>query len=454
MASIKDKITPHFSSPETPFPFVVGLLLPVVVDQFFMVGFNVLNTAMISSSGKEAISAVNMVGSLNYFLMQIFVAVGLGGTVLIAQTLGDKKFKEVGRQVLSTLVGAVGVAVMITVVGLIFRKQILSLLFGQADPLVLQNANVYFASLLAIYPIQAIVDGTTGSLRGFGKTKESLKITLVMYSVFIAMNVLFLNQLHMGVPGLTYSLVISRLVGALMAVLMLRANAIDLRVNFKDVLTLKLAEIKRIIKIAIPFATESMAFNGGKILVQMIVVSFGTDMMTAFAIATNWTLLSEVVPTALGTSLVPIVGRNIGAGRLDDAKRLAKSFTRAGIVAFIVIDGLLLLGFPLGMKLFSPEPKIYQSIFQVYVIFVITHIIAWSHSFVLPQALRAGGDGKFTTLISMLSMWIYRVGGSFLVGYVLGFGIRGIALVMGTEWMIRGLIFRYRFHSGKWVHRL
>lgn len=60
---------------------------------------------MISSSGEAAISAVNMVGSINVFLIQIFVAVGLGGTVLIAQYFGRGEHQMLGKVVNGTVFG-------------------------------------------------------------------------------------------------------------------------------------------------------------------------------------------------------------------------------------------------------------------------------------------------------------------------------------------------------------
>ena len=75
----------------------LSILLPVIIDQFFLVSFNFMNTAMISSSGAAAISAVNMVGSINIFLVQVFVAIGLGGTVLISRTHGGGDHRQLGR---------------------------------------------------------------------------------------------------------------------------------------------------------------------------------------------------------------------------------------------------------------------------------------------------------------------------------------------------------------------
>ena len=83
------------------------------------------------------------------------------------------------------------------------------------------------------------------------------------------------------------------------------------------------------------------------------------------------------------------------------------------------------------------------------------HILVWSFSFILPSTLRAAGDGKFTTIVSLITMWLFRVLGGYIVGIKLGFGLPGIAIIMVLEWAVRGFIFLWRFRGKKWHnHRL
>lgn len=72
----------HFSGESIDYRQIIALFLPVLVDQAFVVGLNLVNTAMISSSGLAAISAVNMIDSLNIFLISVFIAVSTGARSL------------------------------------------------------------------------------------------------------------------------------------------------------------------------------------------------------------------------------------------------------------------------------------------------------------------------------------------------------------------------------------
>lgn len=450
MNNLSAKLVERFSGEEVPFRFIVSLVIPVIIDQFFLVSFNFINTAMISSSGPQAVSAVNLVGSLHFFLVQIFVAVGLGGTVLIAQYYGNRQYKQMGKMTAATVFGCLLMALLLSSLGLIFHDPLLHLLFGEAEPAVLANAKIYFIGLLISYPLQAVVEGTNGSLRGVGRTKASLKLSLLMNAFFIASNFLFVSSLGLGVLGLTYSLYISRGVALFFAIYTLFVNRSLLNIRKIYFQKPSFKNIRHVITVAIPFATEALAFNGGKIIVQMMIVSLGTNIIAANAISASWVQLSEIIPSALSTSLVPIVGRCIGAGKIADARNLAKSFILAGILAFLVVDLSLLPFFHLGVQVFNPPAEIVPLIFKIVVIYVVMHPIPWSISFILPSALRAAGDAKYTTIVSMCSMWIYRIGMGYIVGILLGFGLLGIAGVMTTEWLVRGIFFSLRFKGTKW----
>ncbi len=451
--NLYQKLQNRFSGDQVQFKDVMTLLFPVIIDQFFLVSFNFINTAMISSSGTAAISAVNMVGTLNVFLVQIFQAVGLGGTVLIAQAFGAKNYQRITTSNRGTVQGAVLVATTLSIAFLFLHQQVIQLLFGGAEQAVLENAEVYMTGILLSYPLQAIVEGTNGSLRGVGRTRSSLKLSLLMNSFYILFNFVFVLGFKMGIIGLVISLNISRLIGAIFGFVMLYLHREIFRNKIVDFFRVNLRQLFHVLTVSIPFAMESMFFSGGKIIIQTIIVSLGTNVIATNAIASSWVQLSEIIPTAMGSALVPIVGQCIGAKNLKDARKLTKSFVAAGSICLVTVDLLLLPLFPLGMKLFNPPAEIIPDIFQIILIVMVFHGITWSVSFVLPAALRAAGDSVFTTVTALLSMWIFRVGLGYLVGLVLGYGLPGIFFVMAVEWGVRGSVFYWRFRGDKWYQR-
>ena len=71
-------------------------------------------------------------------------------------------------------------------------------------------------------------------------------------------------------------------------------------------------------------------------------------------------------------------------------------------------------------------------------------------SFIVPSSLRAAGDSKYTSVVSLLSMWLFRVALGYVLGILLNFGIMGVWVAMIGECGVRGIIFMIRFHGQKW----
>ena len=79
-------------------------------------------------------------------------------------------------------------------------------------------------------------------------------------------------------------------------------------------------------------------------------------------------------------------------------------------------------------------------------------LAVWPAAFVLPNALRAAGDVRFTMITSLVSMWIFRIGMSYLLGepWGLNMGLLGVWLAMCIDWVVRAMVFAPRFIRGKW----
>jgi Na+-driven multidrug efflux pump len=166
-------------------------------------------------------------------------------------------------------------------------------------------------------------------------------------------------------------------------------------------------------------------------------------------------MVFQIGPNALGIASVTIVGQSIGQRNIGDARKFTKSLIGLSSIYFVITTGLLIPIFPLLIKMFNPPAEIVPTIFTLIIIGAIAQPFLWSPSFIMPAALRAAGDSNFTSIASLLSMWLLRVILGYFLGITLGFGIIGVWVAMIIEWGCRGLIFYLRFKGKKWyAHKL
>jgi putative MATE family efflux protein len=434
---------------------MISLFIPILIDQAFIMGLNLINTAMISSAGVAAISAVNMIDSLNIFLFSIFIAVATGGTVVVAQYKGSGNVKKVSE----ASAGAVSVVTLLGLVvgllGIALHVPLLNVLFGSAQADVMSYARIYLIGSCISFAGIAIVEAICGALRGVGSTRASLVLSLIMNVLYVLLNFLFIHGLHMGVLGMTIALNIARYGGAVCALYYLFKIDVNLKVRMKELFRVKWEMFRKILFIGFPFATEQMFFNGGKILTQIFIVWMGTYAIAVNAICSALAGAMQIPANALSLTIITVVGICIGSGNIDEARKFTKSFLVLSSMSFVVMGLIILPLFNPLIALFDPPAEIVDDIFLILLVNTLVQIPLWAISFITPSALRAAGDAKYTSVVSMLTMWLFRVVMGYVLGVVFGWGVLGVWIAMDLEWGVRGIIFLKRFYGTKWLqHRL
>ena len=450
LQKIKDYLCGRFSGEGISARQVVSLLIPILVDQACLVLISFLNTAMISSSGVDAVSAVNMVDSLNIFLVNVFIAIATGGTVVVAQYKGSGDDAMVSKAAAGVISSVFLAAAAIGVLVAVFHGPTLTALFGRAEPDVLDKGRYYLIGSGLSYPGVAVTQAACGVLRGVGQTRPSLFLSLVNNVSYVLLNFLFITRLDLGVQGMTISLNLSRWLGAVVSILYLVRLDNTLNFRLRDLLRADPAMLKRVFLIGLPFSAEQMFFNGGKILTQIFIVELGTYAIAVNAVCSSITMLFQIPANAINLGVVTIVGQCVGGKHIADARKFIKSFVVLSSVSFLMMSALLRPFLYSLIGMFSPPREIVGTIYAILVMTQLFQIPLWSASFVTPSGLRAGGDAKFTSIVSMLSMWLFRV----VLGYILGLhtplGILGVWLAMDCEWGVRALVFLLRFRGDKW----
>ena len=445
----------YFDSQTMRYHTVLSIYIPLLIDQAFVSMMTVVNSSMVSSSGADAVSAVSMVDSLNFFLTNLFIAIATGGTVVVAQYIGKGDKRKASRTISQAVTSSVLIAVIVAAVIIIFSKQTLGLLFGKADQLILDNALIYLIGSAISYPFYAVYQASAGALRGLGDTKASMMMSIAMNVIYLLGNIVFTEFMGLGVLGVSISMVISRICVSIFALIYLIFKRADLKVQAKDFFTLDMGLQKSILYIGIPAGTEQLFFNGGKILVQTFVVMLGTMSITANAIGNNLLNLWQIPMFAAQLCTTTIIGQCVGAGRYDIARRYLKSINRytkfiTGIMMIIFVPLTpVLLGF------FHPPAEAAHKTMLLLLIPIIGLVTTWPASFITPNALRAAGDAVYTTIAALISMWSIRVVLGYVLGIVCHLDIYGVWLAMCIEWCTRAAVFTWRFKGTKWQkHRL
>lgn len=434
---------------------ILALALPVFLEQAFILGINFFNTALISTAGVNAISAVNMVDSLNLLMTTVLVAVATGGTVVVAQYQGSHNKEMVSRSTEQTVSAVPLLALAMALILIIFRDPVLWLLFGSADAEVFSNARLYLLGSVLSYPAFGIYQGSVCCLRGVGRTRPALALTLITNVSYVLLNLLFITVFHWGVMGMAVAINIARGLGALCSLIFLIRLDDTLHFNYKGALRPNRDILRKIMFIGLPFAAEQVFFNGGKLLTQTFIVALGTLAITSNAICWSIIMILQIPSNTISQVAVTIIGQCMGQRQIDDSRKFIRSFLLLSSLCYVFMLVLVQPLLPGLIGVFNPPEQIISEIRRIVIVTAIAMPLVWSPSFIIPASIRAAGDAKFSSVVALICMWSLRVASGWLLAIPLGFGLIGIYLAMILEWGVRAIIFYHRVRGNKWyAHHL
>lgn len=425
------------------------LILPLVVEQLLAVAIGMADTVMVATCGEAAVAGISNVDSINMLLIQVFAALATGGAVVAAQYLGRKDNEKACDAAKQLHIVTIIISIVIMAIALIFNKQILRAIFGKIDSDVMDNAVTYLFLSALSYPFLALYNCGAALYRAMGNSKISMITSLIMNVINIGGNAIFIYGFNMGVFGAGLASLISRAVSAVIMFVLIQNKKKPIHLeNLKP--KWNGATVKRILRIGIPTGVENSMFQLGKLLVQGLVATLGTAAMAANAISMSISGIANVPGQAVGLALITVVGQCFGAGEYDEAGKYTKKLIIVTYIALFAVSVTLFFSAPPLIHMFNLSAEATDIAVQILRIFCMVTVVFWPLSFCLPNALRAAGDAKFTMIVSVISMTVFRVGSSFFFVLVLHLGVEGVWISMYIDWAVRALFFLVRFLRGKW----
>ena len=187
------------------------LLLPIMVEQLLASLMGMVDTIMVSNVGSAAISAVSLVDSINKLVIQLFSALAAGGAILCSQYMGGKNVRQAENAANQVLLTVTVLSTAMTVVCLLFRRPLLSLIFGEVEPAVMSNSEVYFLYTALSFPFIAIYDAGASIFRSQSNTKCPMVISVISNFMNIFGNAVLIWGVGIGVAGAAISTLVSRI---------------------------------------------------------------------------------------------------------------------------------------------------------------------------------------------------------------------------------------------------
>lgn len=427
-----------------------NLIFPLIIESLLSIAIGMVDTIMISGYSAEAVSAVSSVDILSQFFIQVFASFATGGAVIVSQYLGRGEKENAQKAAKNLIYLNLFIALFVLFFGLIFKKGIIELVLGKADVLVKRNAVSYFIPVLFSFPFLAIFNSSTAISRSIRKSKRTMTVSLIMNVVNIIGNYLLIYTFDLGAQGAGIATMCSRIIGCLIMLKLMMNKEEDCNLVGIEKVEIDKALSTKIIKMGTPKTLDGFLFHGGKILLQSLIASLGTEALAINAVVMNFNSYANIPGEAVSLAIITLVGFSAGAGRKDEERYYTRVMLSFCILSTLILTSVMFIFTEQFIAIYKLSPTNIKIATPICRLCLIMCTFLWPFSFNLPNTLRATGDIKFTMYISIASMWIFRVLLSFILVKNFSFGVDGVWIGMYADWAFRSVVFLIRYKGHKW----
>lgn len=417
---------------------ILEMLWPATLESVLQMMVGIVATAMVGRLGATAIGAVGLANRVSQVVWAIFQAVGTGATVLVARAIGegnDSLARKVSYQAL--MLGMI-LVVSVTAVIFILAGPILGW-FGARESLYLTSFN-YLRLVVFAMPFMSIMQIVGAILRGSGNTRTPMVVAFIMNVINIAVSyVLIFGKFGMpelGVYGAAWGAIISQAISSVIAIwiLMQPRSVVSLRKLTSR--SIDFNEIRRLMKVGVPVAGESLFWQFATIIITKWIVSFGEVSLAAHQLGLQAESLSYMPGVGFSIAATAFVGQSLGRKDTDLAMRYAREILRFCMI-LTAFTASLLFFFPRQiLSVFTTEIDVIE-LAKYYLIFMAVIQIPQQVTSTMIGVLRGAGVTKPAMINAGIGIWLIRVPFSYILGVHMGYGVIGVWLAISLDVIIR-----------------
>lgn len=423
---------------------IIRLALPATVENIFQTLVGFVDTLLIAQLGLVAVTAVGLANAVLNVYLAVFLAIGVGGTALIARSLGAGQLEKARRYAGQVQEVSIVAGILFGLVSILFGHWLLQAMGAEAT--VLEEAQVFFYWVGGLAVLHASMTSLGTILRASGDTVTPMKIGLMTNIVNLGLDYLLIFGIGswsgLGILGTALGTILARMLGAYL--LFREVQKTDMA--FRLAVRLFWSDYKELITLTIPAALERLVMRLGQVVYFSLILALGTTVYASHMIAGNIESFTYMPAYGLATAAAVMVGQALGQKDLKKIRQIGLLSSVYGVLVMSCLGVILFVGAPYFAGLFTGEAEAIQQVV------IALRIDAFNQpglavSLIMAGALQGMGDTRSPLYSTMIGMWGVRVLGVILFGQLLQWGIGGIWLSILIDLLLRATFLSWRFFT-------
>lgn len=385
---------------------VLQFALPLMATGILQLLYNAADIIVVGRfAGKTALAAVSSTGSLINLIVNLFMGLSVGASVVVARRYGAGDYAGVNKVLHTAVTLSIVSGILVGIVGFSLSRALLEMMDSPED--VIDQATLYLRIYFVGIPAAMVYNYCAASLRALGDTKRPLYYLSISGAVNVILNLILVIFFRMGVAGVAIATAVSQVVSMVLIVICLLRTDGCIHLDPKK-LRIDLPELKEVLKIGLPAGLQSSVFAISNVLIQSSINSFGSAVMAANGAAGNIEGFIYTAMNSISQATLTFTGQNMGAKKYNRILRILGAcsvlVTAIGLIAGVAAR----LGGPVLLQLYTTEPEV-VAIGLVRLSFVGLPYFLCGLMEVVGGMLRGCGYSVTPMIVSMLGACAFRV---------------------------------------------
>jgi putative MATE family efflux protein len=429
---------------------LILLSIPMVLEMLMESVFTIFDIYFVSKLGADAVSIVGLTESMLTIVYAFGVGFAISATAIVSRRVGEKDASKASHAAAQALLVALCTIVVISVVGIIFSKDLLRVMGASAKSI--QDYHSYTKWMLGGNATIMLLFVLNGIFRGAGDAAIAMRVLWVANIINIILDPMLIFGYgpfpEMGIEGAAIATNIGRGTGVLyqLYILFFGKRSIHFRLIY---LKPDFPQIKTFIKLSYAGISQMLIATSSWIALVRIISTFGSVSIAGYTVGIRIMIFAMLPALGISNAAATLVGQNLGAGNLEKAE---KSAWVAGIVnaLFMGVTGLMILLFSEAIIGFlTSDPEVILKGAECMRIMSVG-FAAYGFGMVIVHSLNGSGDTFSPMLINLFCFWVLEIPLAYVLAIVLGFEEKGVYYAIVIAETLMTLLAIFIFRKGKW----
>ncbi|HIR61621.1 MAG TPA: MATE family efflux transporter [Candidatus Faecivivens stercoravium] len=432
---------------------LVTLMVPMILQNLLTLGTQMMDSIMLGQLGQNELSASSLANQPFFIFNLLIFGMASGSSVLNAQFWGKRDIRSIKIIISICLKVAFTVSILLAAVVMLFPRAVMAVYTN--DQAVIELGAQYLQVIGWCYIFHGIASTLLTSIRSVGIVRVAVVDSVFALVCNTSLNyILIFGKLGfpaLGVRGAAIATVITRI--GEVAIVLTYLLFIDKKLKFRprDLAAFEMGLLKNYLKNGLPVAFNEVFWSIGVSIQSMILGRLGADAVSASQMSSIVQQFATVFIFGVANAAAIIIGNDIGAGRMEEAKSRIRAFRWIAVwVGLLAAGVILVLSRPVVGFYNVPEETKELALQMLRMLSVIVLFVSQTGIGVV-GLLRGGGDPRFGVFVDLCGLWLFAVPAALLAAFVFHAPVLAVYLCSKLDEPVKLVMLTWRMRNDRWI---